>query len=277
LSADGSRRMVTLHLPGHPSRVLGELPMRTTCRPSAPIPALLIALAALGVSAHGQSPTPAGEVPVRAPGVHNERFARANGPEVRYAISVPPDYSTARPAPLVLALHFGGNPFGAGAGMLRVLIGPAFADLGAIIVAPDSIAGAWSSPDNERAVIELLDAVQKSYRTDPERVVVTGFSMGGAGVWHFAGKYPERFSAAIPVAGRPSGDAPANWQLPVFAVHSRDDEVVPIGPTEARIKELRQRRIRAELVVVSGMAHHETARFADPLRRAVPWLRALWK
>jgi predicted peptidase len=25
---------------------------------------------------------------------------------------------------------------------------------------------------------------------------------GGAGAWHFAEKFPERFSAAIPVAGR---------------------------------------------------------------------------
>jgi predicted peptidase len=233
-------------------------------------------LACLAAGADGRAQSP-GLVPVVAAGVHNQRFARANGPEVRYAISVPRDYTPSRPAPLVLALHFGGNPFGAGAGLLRVLVGPAFADLGAIIVAPDSVAGPWSSPENERAVIDLLDAVQASYRIDPERVVVTGFSMGGAGVWFFGGKYPDRFSAAIPVAGRPPATGSETWRLPVFAVHSKDDEVVPFGPTDARIRELREAGVRAELVAVSGLAHHETHRFAEPLRRAVPWLRATWK
>jgi dienelactone hydrolase len=161
--------------------------------------------------------------------------------------------------------------------MLRVLVGPAFAELGAVIIAPDSIAGAWSSPENEAAAIELLNAVEAAYGTDPKRVVVTGFSMGGAGVWHFAAKYPERFSAAIPVAGRPSAASPANWRTPVLAIHSRNDEVVFIGPTEERVRELRKAGVRAELIAVRGLAHHETARFAEPLRRAVGWLRETWK
>jgi predicted peptidase len=241
--------------------------------------ALVVAVTAVAdvPNARAQAAARVPTVQVLAPGVHNQRLTRANGPEVRYAISVPRDYAPATPAPLVLALHFGGNPFGAGAGMLRVLIDPAFADLGAVIIAPDSIAGGWSSPENEGAVIDLLNAVEAAYRTDPKRVVVTGFSMGGAGVWHFAGKYSERFSAAIPVAGRPAAGTTGGWRTPVLAVHSRNDEVVPIGPAEERIRELRKAGIRAELIAVTGLAHHETARFAEPLRRAVGWLRDTWK
>ena len=41
------------------------------------------------------------------------------------------------------------------------------------------------------------------HAVDMKRIAVTGFSVGGTGSWHFAAKYPERFSAAIPVAGRP--------------------------------------------------------------------------
>jgi predicted peptidase len=240
--------------------------------------ALVVGLAVvlLGAAGGQSSAQVAGQVPVLAPGVHNQRFTRAGAPEVRYAISVPKSHAAGKPVPLVMALHFGGNPFGAGAGMLRVLVGPAFADLGAVIVAPDSIAGAWSSPDNERAVLDLLDAIQTAYRTDPKRVVVTGFSMGGAGVWFMAGRHPDRFSAAIPVAGRPPASA-EGWRTPVFAVHSRDDDVVPFAPTETRIRELRGARVRAELVALSRIAHHETHRFADALERAVPWLRETWK
>jgi dipeptidyl aminopeptidase/acylaminoacyl peptidase len=63
----------------------------------------------------------------------------------------------------------------------------------------------------------------------------------------------------------------------VFAVHSRDDEVMPIGPTEARIKELQKTGVRAELVVLNGISHHETNRFVDGLKRAVPWLKQTWQ
>jgi predicted peptidase len=121
-----------------------------------------------------------------------------------------------------------------------------------------------------------LDAVQAAYRIDPKKVVVTGFSMGGAGTWHFAEKYPDRFAAAVPVAGRPSQSI-AGWKVPVFAIHSRNDEVVPIGPAEARLKELQQAGVRAEFLPLTGISHYETNRFAPALQRAVPWLRELWK
>jgi predicted peptidase len=217
-----------------------------------------------------------GTVPAREPGIHEDTFERPGEPRVRYALSIPAGYSASRPAPLVLALHFGGNPHGAGIGLMKVLVGPALTDLGAIIVAPETLDRGWSSAENERAVIALLDAVQASHRVDPRRIVVTGFSMGGAGTWHFASRFPERFSAAIPMAGRPPS-AVGTWKMPVLAIHSRSDEVVPIAPTEARIQALRDAGVRAELIVLNGIAHHETHRFADGLRRAIPWLRDTWK
>ncbi len=223
------------------------------------------------LSAQGE-PT---QIPVLKPGIHDE-LLRAGDLSVRYAISIPKDLPSATPVPLILALHYGGRPNGAGQGVLANLVQPALADLGAIIVAPESLGGAWSTAENERAVNALLDAVQASYRIDPKRIAVTGFSMGGTGAWYFAGKYPQRFSAAIPVAGMPPQSI-GKWWTPVLAVHSRNDEVMPIGPTETRIKELQQNGGRAELVVLTGISHYETYRFVDGLRRAVPWLKEIWK
>jgi predicted esterase len=50
-------------------------------------------------------------------------------------------------------------------------------------------------------VLEALDSVQGRYRVDDDRVVVRGFSMGGAGVWHMAVHHPDRWAAASPGAG----------------------------------------------------------------------------
>ena len=214
-------------------------------------------------------------IPVRAPGTHDEVLAQKGGPAIHFAISVPPGYH-GQPVPLILALHFGGDPQGAGSAMLEILIQPALGELGALIVAPDSLGGGWSTAANEQAVNALLAAVDRSYAVDQKKVIVTGYSMGGQGTWYWANKYPDRFSAAIPVAGTPT-PAGDTWTLPVFAVHSRDDRVQPIGPTEQRIADLKKRGINAQIVVLEGIQHYETYRFVGGLRRAVPWIQEIWK
>jgi poly(3-hydroxybutyrate) depolymerase len=218
-------------------------------------------------------------VPARLPGIHSLTLPRANAPPIHYAISIPDNYSSHARVPLILALHFGvgnGSAAGAGRDVVEILIGPAMAELGAIIVAPDSLRGDWSTPENERAVNALLEMVLARYSIDTKKLVVTGFSMGGTGSWHFAATYPERFSAAIPIAGRPPESA-LGWRLPVLAIHSRNDQVAPIGPTETRIAELQKAGVNAKLIALTGVTHYETYRFADGLRQAVPWLKEIWK
>ena len=236
-------------------------------------------LAATGWRTHDVFGQAAPQVPVLPPGVRSLTLLRASEPPIHYAISIPANYSPDSRVPLVLALHFGvggGTSDGAGRDVLEILVRPALAELGAIIVAPDSLRGDWSTAENESAVNMLLDGVLASYSVDAKRIVVTGFSMGGTGTWHFAEKYPERFSAAVPVAGRPPASA-AGWRLPVLAIHSRDDQVVPIGPTETRIAELQKSGAHAKLIALTGITHFETRRFVDGLRQAVPWLKETWK
>src|ERR1700674_4635560 len=238
----------------------------------------IMAFALLSVLPMGAAAPGAGDPPVLAPGLHELTSARAGEPAIGYAISIPPTYSPSTPAPLVLALHFGvgdRDATGVGADVVKGLIGPALVGLGVIIVAPDSVRGNWSSPENEKAVNALLDMVMANYSIDKKKVAVTGYSMGGTGSWHFAEKFPERFSAAIPIAGTPPESA-AGWRLPVLAIHSRDDQVAPFGPTEARIAQLQKAGVNAKLILLTGITHYETDRFRDALRQAVPWLREVW-
>ena len=55
----------------------------------------------------------------------------------------------------------------------------------------------WSRVD----AIEALAVAQKRLKTDPRRVSLTGYAMGGHGVWHLATFYPDKFAAAAPSAG----------------------------------------------------------------------------
>ena len=239
----------------------------------------IMSCAILSLLPAGAAAQAVSDTPVLAPGLHYLRLARADAPAIGYAISIPRNYSPASPVPLILALHFGvggGDAAGAGGDVVQALIGPALAELGAIIVAPDSVRGNWSSPENEKAVNVLLDMVLARYAIDKKKIAVTGYSMGGTGSWHFAEKFPQRFSAVIPIAGTPPASA-SGWQLPVLAIHSRDDQVAPFGPTELRIGQLQKAGVNARLVLLTGITHYETDRFQSALRQAVPWLREVWK
>ena len=50
-------------------------------------------------------------------------------------------------------------------------------------------------------LFEALEHVRKHYRIDENRIVVRGFSMGGAACWQFAAHYPSMWTAAAPGAG----------------------------------------------------------------------------
>ncbi|MBL8993245.1 MAG: prolyl oligopeptidase family serine peptidase, partial [Spirochaetia bacterium] len=50
-------------------------------------------------------------------------------------------------------------------------------------------------------VLEALDHVTNHYAIDPDKIIVRGFSMGGASCWHLAVHHPDLWAAAAPGAG----------------------------------------------------------------------------
>jgi pimeloyl-ACP methyl ester carboxylesterase len=53
----------------------------------------------------------------------------------------------------------------------------------------------------ETDVFEAVESVRERYRIDPERIVLRGFSMGGAGGWHLGLHHPDRWAAVEAGAG----------------------------------------------------------------------------
>jgi len=54
---------------------------------------------------------------------------------------------------------------------------------------------------SEIDVVEAIEHVATQYKIDRRRIVLMGFSMGGAGVWHLGAHYTDRFVAMSPGAG----------------------------------------------------------------------------
>ena len=73
-----------------------------------------------------------------------------------------------------------------------------------------------------------LDHLLKTLKVDPDRVYLTGLSMGGYGTWEWASRYPDRFAAIAPICG--SGDEDAAERIagiPTWVIHGVRDEAVP--------------------------------------------------
>lgn len=205
--------------------------------------------------------------------------------------------------PMVLALHYSMGPSGAptyfGLGFAGQLILPALMDLRAVVVIPDAPAGTWAHPRSERLVLAMLDEVQKDFRVDPRRTLVTGFSMGGNGAWYFAAKHPGRFRAAVPISSSPLvqavetqkeewasveqalADPQAAWAsqfgpVPLYVIHSRGDELLAFDQVARAVEALKERGAPVTLAPVDGLPHHQMPSYVEPLREAIPWIREAW-
>ena len=232
---------------------------------------LLVLLHFIGSSAWADEPP-------KDPGIYEQVKTTESGTSLRYTISIPESFSSDQPAPLILALHYGGQvtPF-YGKGLLIQLIEPALLDLGAIIVAPDCPGAGWANKTSESAVMALLNRIMKNYKIDNKRVLVTGYSMGGVGTWYFAARYSQVFSAAIPVSGVPPPETIAMIKdIPVYVIHSPQDEVFPIGQTEKAVAKLKSKGVSARLVAIEGIGHYQIPRFVESLRAAIPWIKQVW-
>jgi predicted peptidase len=216
-----------------------------------------------------------GTIPHLPPGVHSETVQRSDGTTLRYTISVPVSDAKTASEPLIVMLHYGGEvtPF-YGKGMIVGLGGPAFGELQPILLAPDSLGGDWTTDDNEAAVVWLTRAVMATYRIDPRKVVLSGYSMGGMGTWFIGAKHQNLFTAAVPIASAPVDDS--DWTIPLYVIHSHDDEILPIAPVRAHVDKLKARGARIEWRPLRGPTHHDVSAYVPALRDASTWLAQLW-
>ena len=173
--------------------------------------------------------------------------------------------STSRLWPLLLFLHGSGER---GDDLAKVKVhGPPKQldgrdDFPFVVVSPQC-------PEDQRwqadALAALLDDVTKRLRIDPDRVYVTGLSMGGRGTWDLAMSYPERFAAIAPVCGGALPDRACRLRdVPVRAFHGAKDPVVPLAESETVVDAVR--KCGGTAVVVYPDAGHDswTATYAEP-------------
>jgi predicted esterase len=119
-----------------------------------------------------------------------------------YGLVIPADYNGSKPVPLYVWLHGRGDKNTDLHFIQERMTRPGqIAPPGAIVLHPFGRHCVGFKFAGEIDVLEAMDDVQQHYKIDPRRIVLMGFSMGGAGAWHIGAHYADRFCAISPGAG----------------------------------------------------------------------------
>lgn len=145
-----------------------------------------------------------------------------------------------------------------------------------VLVAPQCPDGAWWEPGS---LMATLDEVCEKVAVDPDRICVTGLSMGGFGTWKLLASYPDHFAAALVICG--GGDASGHWSeaepgfdleglvaardVAIRAYHGEDDDVVAVEEARVLVEALQAVGAEVELTVYPGVGHDSwTQTYAQP-------------
>jgi predicted peptidase len=149
--------------------------------------------------------------------------------EMRYLLWFPDGYVRGDDLPLVVFLHGSGDDdydsrwltaYGLPA-VVRFESVPS--DRPFVVLAPQASPGtSWDLGRQPATVMALIDAVLEAHDLSADRVVLTGLSMGGYGVWHLATRHPDRFVRAASLSGSGYGSLDLPEGLDVCGLGSVD-------------------------------------------------------
>jgi predicted peptidase len=123
---------------------------------------------------------------------------------------------------------------------------------------PEQIVALASDAWKAEPLIQLVDHVATKANIDPDRIYVTGLSMGGFGTWRLVATHPERFAAAVPICGggEPEKMATALSRVPIWAFHGAKDPVVPVAFSQQMVDAVRRAGGDVKLTIYPEAQHN---------------------
>jgi predicted peptidase len=123
-----------------------------------------------------------------------------------YQVFVPVHWDKKKIWPVILFLHGSGERGSDNRAQtkngIRLLIAQRMDKFPAVVVCPQCRENTqWTSPEMEEMVMKALDQSIAEFNGNPNRIYLTGLSMGGYATWDLAQKYPAKWAAIAPCCG----------------------------------------------------------------------------
>lgn len=172
-------------------------------------------------------------------GVYRRGFVSSLDQSIRpYSVYLPDDYDPDKRYPLLVYLHGSGDDD-------RVLFRTSFIKEGFVVLAPNGrgTSNCFATHEAQTDIKEAIFDVIKNFNVDEKRIILSGFSMGGYGVYRTFYQNPELFSALAIISGHPdlarkwigldeinfldSEKLKAFYKIPMFIYHGEKDMNCP--------------------------------------------------
>jgi len=217
-----------------------------------------------------------GDDPVKH-GFLDRVYKDSSGESAKYVLFVPYDYTGDKAFPLILFLHGAGETGKDGKKQGQTGMGPAIKkrekDFPCIVIFPQSQKRSWqaSSTDAKRA-LAILAEIQKEYKVDPNRIYLTGLSMGGYGTWSLATAHPELWAAIVPICGGGNPKlADKIKDIPCWCFHGDADKAVAVQRSRDMIAALKAAGASPRYTEYPNVGHNSWDRaYGTP--ELFPWL-----
>jgi predicted peptidase len=217
-----------------------------------------------GGTAMGQSPTER-KAPAPQGKFHPRTYVDAYGVKHPFFVFVPGKLPTGSRPPVMLFLHGAGERGDNNVDQLMAGIGPAIwkrkATFPFVVVLPQCRTGAgWlADGDDAKWALGMLKQIQEEFKTDPDRVVLTGLSMGGNGTWSIAASDPTAWSAIVPMCARPAAGTAklfAAARIPIWNFCGDKDRPETVAANRAMAEALTQAGANAIYTEYPGVPHN---------------------
>ncbi|GAB3699835.1 hypothetical protein GCM10027592_26270 [Spirosoma flavus] len=195
-------------------------------------------------------------------------FTNRRGDTLTYRLLRPEGYDSTQRYPLLVSLHGGA---GYGTDNIRQLASWEIQRLTepgnrkkypAFILAPQCPHGtSWGGLANlvprDTIVFDLLNALEREFSIDPNRLYVAGHSLGGYGTWSFIGNRLGVFAAALPLSGAGDPSLAKNMvDIAIWAFHGETDRNVPVEGCRTVIKAIQQAGGHPRYTKFAGVGHY---------------------
>ncbi|MFZ5616444.1 MAG: discoidin domain-containing protein [Pseudomonadota bacterium] len=210
--------------------------------------------------ASGAATSPSSHRPLTlAPGQSAVETTDASGRMHRLLLYLPDDVTEPgdlKKFPLLLFLH-GSGERGDDISQVKIHGPPKLIDQGAdmpfIVASPQLADGEQWDTD---ALAGLLETLLRETPADPDRVYMTGLSLGGHGTWALAAARPDLVAAIAPISGAGAPiTADALKEMPIWSFHGALDDIVAPGRNISMVEAVNDAGGAARLTVYPDLGH----------------------